>query len=114
MAALHRFLIDGHVIDGEEFGLIEDHFLSGAANNIVHRGEFDRIDGAGLFAHAAEDAAEFVDFELGGVFFAVIPGGFGGLDVDAVGGADGGAHHAGDALDTAGGVFVESVDASEV
>jgi len=34
--------------------------------------------------------------------------------VDAVGGADCGAHHAGDAADSAGGVAVEAVDASEV
>ncbi len=34
--------------------------------------------------------------------------------MDAVGGADCGAHHAGDAADSAGGVAVEAVDASEV
>ncbi len=51
---------------------------------------------------------------FGGVLLAVVPGGFGGGDVDAVGGADGRAHHAGDALDAAGLVAVEAVDAAEV
>jgi len=111
---LEWFLIDGQVVDGEEFGFVEDHFLAAFADDIVEGGQFDGVDGACLFAHATEDAAEFVDFELGGVFFSVVPGGLGGLDMNAVGGADGGAHHAGDAFNSACGVFVETVDSTEV
>ena len=111
---LHRFLVDGQVVDGEEFGLVVDHFLSAATSDIVEVGEFDRVDGTCFFAHAAEDAAEFVDFKLRGVFFSVVPRGFRGFDMDAVCRTDGWAHHARNAFDATCSVFVESVDPTEV
>jgi len=98
----------------EEFVLVEDHFLARFANDIVELGELDGIDGACLFAHPAEDTAEHVDLELGGVFFAIIPWRFGGFDMDAVCWADRGAHHACNTFDASVGVAVETMDASEV
>ena len=74
--------------------------------------QLDGIDGAGLLAHAAIDAPEFIDVELGGVFFAIGPGTFGGLDVDAVGRAGRGTHETGDAFDPAFVVLVEAMNAA--
>ncbi len=97
---LHGFHVDGEVVDGEEFGFVEDHFLARSAHDVVEGGEFDGVYGAGFFAHATEDAAELINFELGGVFFSVVPGRFCGFDVDAVCWANCWAHHAGDAFDS--------------
>ena len=110
----HRLLIDGRVVDAQEFFLVEDHLLAGHAHDVVHRGQFDRVDRTGLFAHAAVDAAELIQVELDRVLLAVVPGRLFALDVDAVGGAGGRAHHAGDAADPAVLVSVEAVDAAEV
>ena len=74
--------------------------------------QFDGVDGAGFLAHAAVDAAEFVDVEFLGVFLAIGPGGLGGFDVDAAGGAGGGAHEAGDAFDAAFLVLVQAMHAA--
>ena len=74
----------------------------------VQRGELeavavgDGVGGAGLDTVAAEDAAVVVDVVDLGVALgrgdALLFGVFGGLDVDAVGGAGGGAEEAGDTL----------------
>ena len=98
----------------EQFVFVENHFLASFADDIVERGQFDRIDRAGLFAHATENTSEHIDLELGGVFFAVIPRRLGCLDMDAVGWANGGAHHARDTFDSSGGIAVETMHASEV
>lgn len=98
----------------EQLVLVEHHFLTRFTNHIVERGEFDRIDRACLFAHATEDAPQLVDLKLGGVFFAIIPWGFCCFDMNAVGGANSGAHHAGDTFDASCRVSVESMHASEV
>lgn len=109
-----RLLIDREVVDREEFGLVVNHFLSALPDHIIERGQFDRVNGACFFAHAAEDAAELVDLEFRGVFLAIIPRGFRGFDVDAVRWTNSGAHHARNAFHASRGVFVEAVHPSEV
>ena len=111
---LHRLVVDGFVVHGQEFLFVEDHGLTAGAHDVVHRGEFDGIDGAGFFAHATVNAAEFVEVELGGVFFAVVPGGFGTFDVNAVCRTGGGTHETGDTSHAALLVTVQTMHATEV
>src|SRR5439155_22552625 len=87
-------------------------FLAREADDVVDAGQLARVHRAGLLAHPAVDAAQLVDVELGRVFLPVGPGALGRLDVDASGGAGGGAHEAGDAPDPALLVLVEPVDAA--
>ena len=98
----------------QEFFFVEDHLLAAAAHDVVLGREFDRVDRAGFFAHAAVDAAELVDLEFLRVFFPVIPRALFSRDVDAVGWADGRAHHARHAFHAAVFVPVEPVNAAEV
>src|SRR5207245_4894170 len=85
---------------------------AGEADAVVLLGQLDRVDGAGFFAHAAVDAAQLIDVELRGVFLPVGPRALGRLDVDAARRAGGGAHEAGDALDSPFLVLVQAVDAA--
>lgn len=94
--------------------LVVDHFLSRLPDDIVERGELDRVYGACLFAHATEDTTEFIDLELRGVLLTIVPGRFRSLDVDAVRGADRWAHHACNALHATRRVSIQTVDPSEV
>jgi hypothetical protein len=74
------------------------------------------VGGAGFDAIAAEDAAGIVDVvDLGvtvGVGDAILGGVFGGFDVNAIGGAGGGAEEAGDALLEAVFVALQDVNAA--
>jgi hypothetical protein len=76
----------------------------------------DGVGGAGFDAIAAEDAARVVDVvDLGvtvGVRNAIFGGVFGGFDVNAIGGAGGGAEEAGDAFLEAVFVALEDVNAA--
>ena len=110
----HGLVFDGLVVDLEKFRLVEDHFLSGQSSDLVSRREFDGVDRAGFFAHAAVDAAQLVNVELLRILLAVVPRTFLGDDVDAVGGAGRGAHEAGDATDTVVVILVQTMNASEV
>ncbi len=80
----HGFASGGLIVDGEEFFLVEDHFLATGTGEIVESGEFDGVAGAGFLTHSAEDAAEFVDRETLAVFISVGPRARRGDDVDAV------------------------------
>src|SRR5438045_80503 len=53
--SLHGFFFYCAVVDGEEFFFVEDEFGAGEADHVVFVGEFDGVDGAGFFAHAAVD-----------------------------------------------------------
>jgi len=94
--------------------LVEHHLLARFTHNIVHLGEFDRIDRAGFFAHATENTPEHVDLKLRRIFFTVIPRRLSRLDMNAVRGANSGAHHARNTFDTPGCITVESMHAPEV
>ena len=72
-----RFGVFGLVVNTQQFFLVEDHFLAALARQIVEARQFDGIDRAGFFAHAAIDTAKFVDCEGLGIFFAVGPRTFG-------------------------------------
>src|SRR5688500_861225 len=108
----HRFFLDRLIVNPQQLFLVEDHLLPRQPNDIVDVGEFDRVDGARFFAHAAVDAAQLVDVELGRVFLAVVPRRFVRLDVDAARRTGGRAHEAGDALDAALLVLVQPVHAA--
>ena len=110
----HGLVFDGLVVDLEKFRLVEDHFLSGQSGDLVSRRQFDGVDRAGFFAHAAVDAPQLVDVELLRIFLTVVPGAFLGNDVDAIGRAGGRAHEAGDATDPAIVVLVQAMNTSEV
>ena len=110
----HGLIFNGLVVDLEEFLLVEDHLLSGQSGDLVSRRQFDGVDRAGFFAHAAVDASKFVDVELLRIFLAVVPGAFLGNDVDAIGRAGGRAHEARDATDPAVVILIQSMDAPEV
>lgn len=98
----------------QQLVLVEHHLLARGTDHIVHMGQLNRIDRTRLFAHPAEDATEFIDLELGGVFLAIVPRRLRRLDMDAVGRADRGAHHARYALDPARGISIEPMHAPEV
>jgi hypothetical protein len=98
----------------QELLLVEDHLLPACADNVVLRRQLDRIHRAGFFAHAAVNAAKLIDLELRRVLFAVVPGRFRRLDVDALGRTDRRAHHARHALHAARFVAVQTVHAAEV
>src|SRR5687768_11006908 len=76
----HRLRLLRLVEDAEQLGLVEDHLLAGHADDVVDARQLDRVHRAGLLAHAAVDAAQLVDVELGRVLLAVGPGGLGSLD----------------------------------
>src|SRR4051812_26549364 len=63
LAEPHRLGVLGHVEDREELGLVENHLFTREARQVVEAGQLDRLDGAGLLAHPAVDAAELVDDE---------------------------------------------------
>jgi len=111
---LHRLFTDGLIEDLQQLFFVEDHLSAGHADDVVFGGQFDGVDRASLFAHAAVDAAQLVDLELDGVLLAIVPGAFARGDVDAAGGADGRAHHARDTLDPALLIAIEAVHAAEV
>ena len=62
----------GHV-HAQQLFLVEDHLLACQADHVVFESEFDGIHRAGFLAHATVNAAEFIDIELGRVFFAIRP-----------------------------------------
>lgn len=111
---LHWFAVDRHVVDVEQLFLVKDHLLAGEADHVVFRGQFDSVNRAGFLAHAAKNAAQFVNFKACRVFFPVFPGALRGLNMDAPGRADSGAHHACHTLHAALLVPVQAVDAPEV
>src|SRR5690606_30033296 len=86
-------------------GLVEDKVAALGAHLVVGGGHGDGVLGASLDAHTAVDALEHVDFEDFGRFEAlgaeILNGGLVADDGDALGGAGGAAHVAGDALDVA-------------
>ena len=112
--ASHGLVFDRLVVDFKELGLVKDHLLSRESGDLVSRREFDGVDWAGLFAHAAVDASQFVDVELLRILLAVVPRTFLGDDMDAVGGAGRGAHETSDATDPAVVILVQTMNASEV
>src|SRR5947209_762137 len=101
LAIAHRLGVLGRVEDREELGLVVDHLLAAQPGQVVEAGQLDRLDRAGLLAHAAVDAPQLVDDEALAILLAVGPGLGGGCadDVDAVRRAGRGAEHARDALD---------------
>src|SRR5678815_5931023 len=72
----------------------------------------DRIHRAGLFAHAAIDASQLVDIELGRVFFAIGPGRFLSLDMNAPRRTGRAAHETGHALHPPLFIFVQPMNAT--
>src|SRR5262249_43091996 len=90
------------------------HRLGAAeGGHLVVAGHDDRLLRAGVHAQAAHHAAQHVDVEAHGVLFDALVGKLSGLDHDALGRADGRAHEAGDALETAVRALGELVDAAE-
>ena len=69
----HGLFFDGLVVDLEEFGFVEDEFLSRHAGDFVERRQLNGITRTRFFAHAAVDAAKLIDIELLGIFFPVVP-----------------------------------------
>ena len=110
----HRLFADGLVVDLQQLRLVEDEFLAREASHFVVRREFDRVAGASLFAHAAIDAAQFVDIKLLRVLLAIVPWTFVGDDVNALCGARRRAHKARNAAHATVFILVEAVNAAEV
>ena len=78
------------------------------------RRQLNRIHRARLFAHAAEDAAQFIDIELHGILFAILPRTLCSHDVNAIRGARSGAHHARNTTHAAVLVLIQPMHAAEV
>ena len=110
----HGLFADGLVVDLQQLRLVEDEFLARKASHFVVRREFDRVAGASLFAHAAIDAAQFVDIKLLRVLLAIVPWTFVGDDVNALCGARRRAHKARNAAHATVFILVEAVNAAEV
>ena len=70
----HRLFDDRLIVHFQQFGFVENHLLTRQADDVVDVGQLNCIDRACFFAHAAVDAAQFVDVELCRIFFAVGPG----------------------------------------
>ena len=109
---LHRLGVLRLVVDAQQLLLVEDHLLAAPAGQVVEARQLDGVDRAGLFAHAAEDAAQLVDGEALGIFFAVGPGAFDADDVDAMGRAGRGTEETGHALHPALLVLVQAMHAA--
>jgi hypothetical protein len=77
------------------------------------RGQFDRINWARFFAHAAINAAQFIDIKLLGIFFAVFPRAFFGHDVNAICGASRRAHETCNASNATIFIFIQTVNTAE-
>jgi len=114
VVSLHRLLINRYIVHVQQLFFIKDHLLTGRAYHVILGGQLDRIDRAGLLAHAAKDATQFIDLKLGGVLFAIVPRRLCRFNVNALGGADCGAHHAGHTLHSAGFIAVKPMHASKV
>ena len=110
----HGLFADGLVVDLQQLRLVEDEFLAREASHFVVRREFDRVAGASLFAHAAVDAAQFVDIKLLRVLLAIVPRTFVGDDVNALRGARRRAHETRDTAHATVFILIEAVHAAEV
>src|SRR5262245_10640434 len=94
--------VTGAVLDqlaaGHQALAVDDQLGARRADEVVLAAHDDRFLGAGVDAEAAVDAAQEVDLEAGRVLLDRLLRPLPGLDVDALGGADGGAHVARHAL----------------
>ena len=110
----HGLFSDGLVEHLQQLRFVEDEFLPRHAGHFVVRREFDCIDGACFFAHAAINAAQFVDVELLGILFAIFPRALRRHDVNAIRRTRRRAHHACDATHATVFVLIESMHAAEI
>ena len=93
------------VVNREQFFFIEYKFLAGITGKVIDACQFDRIDGAGFFAHPAINATKLVDRKRLRELVPILPvwivlGRWRGNDLDAVGRTGGLAHVTRDAFDS--------------
>src|SRR5437868_2726912 len=118
-AELQRYAVRQHIRGVLHSGTLQQRFLVEHRERArQHRGRVrarvhpDRVLRAGLDAEAADDAAELVDLEADRILFDRLIFVFAGLDIDALRGAGGRAHVAGDAARTAVGTRGQTVHAA--
>lgn len=105
-------LVVVNTTQGQQLIFAINHLLSSGSCERVIFHQKNSFFGTNFLAVAAEDAAEHVDVKPGRDLLAVGPGGRGGLDGDAFGGAGRGAHVTGHAFDPALLILCQFVEAA--